>query len=108
MGGVGRRVLFQVRNTLFMKLQGLPLSFFNQNKAGDLISRVNNDTDKLNQFVAQALMQFLGTLFLMTGAAVFALSLNIRLGIAPVLLVLVVLAVTKVSSAWVKARNLKS
>ena len=28
--------------------------------AGDLISRINNDTDKLNQFFAQALMQFLG------------------------------------------------
>ena len=59
MGGVGRRVLFSLRNALFTKLQDLPVAFFNQNKAGDLISRVNNDTDKLNQFVAQALMQFL-------------------------------------------------
>ena len=82
MGGVGRRVLYSLRNALFTKLQDLPVAFFNQNKAGDLISRVNNDTDKLNQFVAQALMQFLSSLFLMTGAAVFALSLNFRLGIA--------------------------
>ena len=59
MGGVGRRVLYSLRNALFTKLQDLPVAFFNQNKAGDLISRVNNDTDKLNQFVAQALMQFL-------------------------------------------------
>src|SRR6185503_12229507 len=81
MGGVGRRILFQVRNSLFMKLQELPVVFFNQNKAGDLISRLNNDTDKLNQFVSQALMQFMGSIFLMTGAAIFLLSLNIRLGI---------------------------
>ena len=54
MGGVGRRVLFELRNALFTKLQELPLDFFNQNKAGDLISRINNDTDKLNQFFAQA------------------------------------------------------
>ena len=67
MGGVGRRVLFSLRNALFTKLQDLPVAFFNQNKAGDLISRVNNDTDKLNQFVAQALMQFLASIFLMTG-----------------------------------------
>ena len=53
MGTVGRRVLFAVRNALFTKLQELPLAFFNQNKAGDLISRINNDTDKLNQFFAQ-------------------------------------------------------
>ena len=108
MGGVGRRVLFSLRNALFTKLQDLPVAFFNENKAGDLISRVNNDTDKLNQFVAQALMQFLSSIFLMTGAAVFALSLNFRLGIAALLPAVGVFAVTKATSAWVKARNMKS
>jgi ATP-binding cassette subfamily B protein len=108
MGGVGRRVLFSLRNALFMKLQDLPVAFFNQNKAGDLISRVNNDTDKLNQFVAQALMQFLSSIFLMAGAAIFALSLNLRLGIAALLPAVGVLAITKATSAWVRARNMKS
>ncbi len=50
----GGDVLFALRNALFTKLQELPLDFFNQNKAGDLISRINNDTDKLNQFFAQS------------------------------------------------------
>ena len=108
MGGVGRRVLFSLRNALFMKLQDLPVAFFNQNKAGDLISRVNNDTDKLNQFVAQALMQFLSSLFLMTGSAIFALSLNLRLGIAALLPAAAVLIVTQATAGWVKARNMKS
>jgi ATP-binding cassette, subfamily B, bacterial len=108
MGGVGRRVLFSLRNALFTKLQDLPVAFFNQNKAGDLISRVNNDTDKLNQFVAQALMQFLSSIFLMTGAAIFVLSLNVRLGIAALLPAVGVLAITKATSTWVKARNMKS
>jgi ATP-binding cassette subfamily B protein len=93
---------------LFTKLQELPLAFFTENKAGDLISRVNNDTDKLNQFVGQALMQFVGSLFLMTGAAVFVLSLNIRMGIAALLPAFGVLVVTKVSSGYVKRKNLKS
>src|SRR6266705_3380471 len=82
MGTVGRTVLFKLCNTLFMKLQELPLLFFNQNKAGDLISRINNDTDKLNQFFSQALVQLTGNLFMMTGAAIFLLSLNILLGLA--------------------------
>ena len=47
MGGVGQRVLFNLRTTIFAKLQELPVAFFNANKAGDLISRINNDTDKL-------------------------------------------------------------
>jgi ATP-binding cassette subfamily B protein len=108
MGGVGRRVLFSLRNALFTKLQDLPVAFFNQNKAGDLISRVNNDTDKLNQFVAQALMQFLSSIFLMTGAAIFALSLNFRLGVAALLPAVGVFAVTKFTAGWVKSRNMKS
>ena len=82
MGSVGRRVLFALRNTLFTKLQHLPLDFFNQNKAGDLISRINNDTDKLNQFFAQSLVQLAANLFMMAGAAIFLVSLNARLGIA--------------------------
>jgi ABC-type multidrug transport system fused ATPase/permease subunit len=108
MGGVGRQVLFGVRNELFAKLQDLPLAFFTENKAGDLISRVNNDTDKLNQFVAQALMQFVSSLFLMTGVAVFVLSLNLRLGAAALLPAIGVFAFTKASSAWVKRRNMRS
>jgi ATP-binding cassette subfamily B protein len=108
MGGVGRRVLFGLRNQLFAKLQDLPLAFFTENKAGDLISRVNNDTDKLNQFVAQALMQFVSSLFLMTGVAVFVLSLNFRLGIAALLPAIGVFAVTKATGAWVQRRNMRS
>ena len=108
MGGVGRRVLFSLRNQLFAKLQDLPLAFFTENKAGDLISRVNNDTDKLNQFVAQALMQFVSSLFLMTGVAVFVLSLNLRLGIVALLPAIGVFAVTKFTSAWVKRKNMRS
>jgi len=108
MGGVGRRVLFTVRNVLFAKLQELPLAFFTENKAGDLISRLNNDTDKLNQFVAQALMQFVSSLFLMTGVAIFVLSLNFRMGIAALLPAIGVFAVTKATGAWVKRRNMRS
>jgi len=108
MGGVGRRVLYGLRNTLFTKLQELPLAFFTENKAGDLISRVNNDTDKLNQFVGQALMQFVGSSFLMTGVAIFVLSLNARMGVAALLPAVGVLVFTKISSGWVKKKNLKS
>jgi ATP-binding cassette subfamily B protein len=108
MGGVGRRVLFRLRNALFTKLQELPLAFFNQNKAGDLISRLNNDTDKLNQFVSQALMQFVGSVFLITGAGVFLISLSVRLGIAALLPAFCVLVITRATSAWLKHKNMKS
>jgi ATP-binding cassette, subfamily B, bacterial len=108
MGGVSRRVLFHLRNALFLKLQDLPVAFFNENKAGDLISRLNNDTDKLNQFVGQALMQFVGSTFLITGAAIFLVSLSIRLGLAALMPALGVLLLMRGTSAWIKRKNLGS
>jgi ATP-binding cassette subfamily B protein len=108
MGAVGRRLLYRLRNSLFTKLQELPVAFFNQNKAGDLISRLNNDTDKLNQFISQALMQFMGNIFMIVGAGVFLLSLNIRLGSAALLPGIIVLIITRLTGPWVKSKNLKS
>jgi ABC-type multidrug transport system fused ATPase/permease subunit len=107
MGSVGRRVLFKLRNALFTKLQELPLDFFNQNKSGDLISRINNDTDKLNQFFAQSLVQLASNVILMAGAAILLLSLNPRVGAAALLPALGVLIVTRSTSAWIKQRNLQ-
>ena len=97
MGRVGRYVLFNLRNTLFTKLQELPLEFFNQNKAGDLISRINNDTDKLNQFFSQALVQLAANVFVMIGAAIFLVTLNARLGLAALAPAAAVLAITRIT-----------
>jgi ATP-binding cassette subfamily B protein len=105
MGSVGQRMLFTLRNAIFNKLQELPVSFFNQNKAGDLISRVNNDTDKLNQFFSQSLMQFVGSIVTMTGAGVFLLAINIKLGLAALSPAILILIFTGIVSPWVKKRN---
>jgi len=111
MGGVGQRIIFALRNAIFNKIQQLPLAFFNENKAGDLISRVNNDTDKLNQFFSQALMQFIGSIVTMIGAGIFLLIINVELGLATLVPALFILIFTRVISPWVKeknAQNLKS
>jgi ATP-binding cassette subfamily B protein len=108
MGGVGQRVLYRLRNQIFNKLQALPIAFFNQNKAGDLISRINNDTDKINQFFSQSLVQFFGNIFLMVGAVIFLLSLNLKLGAATLAPAVALLVITQILSPWVKKKNLVS
>ncbi|HVV56248.1 MAG TPA: ABC transporter ATP-binding protein [Mucilaginibacter sp.] len=105
MGGVGQRMLYTLRNAIFNKIQLLPVAFFNQNKTGDLISRVNNDTDKINTFFSQSLMQFIGNLSIMVGAGVFLLCINFKLGLATVAPGAVAWIVTKVLSPWVKRKN---
>jgi ATP-binding cassette subfamily B protein len=108
MGGIGQRMLYSLRNEVFNKLQELPVDFFNQNKAGDLISRINNDTDKVNQFFSQSLMQFIGSIFTMTGAGIILLCINLPLGLAALSPALIVWVFTKTISPWVKRKNAAS
>ncbi len=105
MGTVGQNVLFKLRNRIFTKLQQLPIAFFHQSKAGDLIARINNDTDKLNQFFSETLMRFVGSLFIMIGTGILILVLNPRLALASLIPALFLLIFTRSISAWVKAKN---
>ena len=104
-GSIGQRLLFTLRNAIFNKLQVLPVSFFHANKAGDLISRVNNDTDKLNTFFSQSLMQFISSIVIMTGAGIFLLIINVQLGAATLIPALLILIFTRLVSPWIKKRN---
>jgi len=108
MGGIGQRMLFSLRNSVFNKLQELPLDFFNQNKAGDLISRINNDTDKVNQFFSQSLMQFISSLITMTGAAIILLIINMPLALAALSPALILWIFTKSISPWIRKKNEQS
>ena len=105
MGTVGQDMLFTLRNAVFNKLQELPVDFFNQNKAGDLISRINNDTDKINQFFSQSLMQFVRFILIMIGAGIFLVSINLPLGAAALAPALFIWIFTRFISPWVKRRN---
>jgi ATP-binding cassette subfamily B protein len=105
MGTVGQNMLFYLRRSVFQKIQELPVTFFNQNKAGDLISRINNDTDKLNQFFSQSLVQFIASLVTVLGAAIFIVSINWHLGILAIGPAILLLVLTRILSPWIKSRN---
>lgn len=105
MGTFGQKLLFTLRNTIFNKLQELPVAFFARNKAGDLISRINNDTDKINQFFSQSLMQFVSTIFIVGGAGIALIWLNWRLGLATLAPAVLMWIYTKLVSPWVKRKN---
>ncbi len=108
MGGVGRRLLFNLRNKIFDKLQELPVAFFNRNKAGDIVSRINNDTEKLNQFFAQALMQFVSNIILIVGTGILLVALDVRLGLIALAPAVLALIATQLLSPWVKRTSLAS
>jgi ATP-binding cassette, subfamily B, bacterial len=78
---ISQRILHTLRGQLFNKIQELPLEFFNQNKGGDVISRVNGDTEKLNDFFGRGLFQFVSNFFIFIGIGVFVFFVSWQLAI---------------------------
>ena len=52
---VGQRIVFDLRQKLFEKLQSLSLRYFDRHRSGDLLSRINNDTAVIQVTVGQEL-----------------------------------------------------
>jgi subfamily B ATP-binding cassette protein MsbA len=50
----GQRVIFKVRNDLYEHIQGLSLSFFQQNRSGSIVSRLTSDIAQAQNFVGNA------------------------------------------------------
>lgn len=105
MGEVGQRTLFHIRGRVFSKIGEMPVAFFHQNKAGDLISRINNDTEKLNNFFSHALVELTGNVVIMLGAGIFMLAINWKLGLLALIPAVFLVAFTRLLSPWVKRKN---
>ncbi|GAB4149476.1 MAG: hypothetical protein OHK0017_13570 [Patescibacteria group bacterium] len=108
MGRLSQRTLFRLRNHLFDHIQTLPIAFFNQNKSGDLISRLNNDTDKINQFLAESLLRSISSFFSMFGTGIFILFINWQMALLTMAAAVVVIFITRLISPWVENLNKKS
>jgi ATP-binding cassette subfamily B protein/subfamily B ATP-binding cassette protein MsbA len=80
-GSVGQRLLASLRVRLFEHFGRLPLAFFDRRPLGDLMSRVTNDVDTLNQLLSQGLTQLLGSLFGLVGIVIAMLLLNVPLAL---------------------------
>ena len=93
-GAIGQGILASFRSRIFGRLQHLPLSYFDRRPVGDLMSRVTNDVDTLNQFLSQGLTQLLGSLFSQLGIVVAMLVLDLRLALACFLIIPVMLLLT--------------
>jgi ATP-binding cassette, subfamily B, multidrug efflux pump len=93
-GAIGQQVLASLRARLFDRLQRLPLGYFDRRPVGDLISRVMNDVDTLNQLLSQGLTQLLGALFSLIGILIAMLTLNLPLALVSFLIIPAVLATT--------------
>ncbi|UCC88712.1 MAG: ABC transporter ATP-binding protein, partial [Anaerolineales bacterium] len=87
MAGISQRALQHMRQDLFQHVQTLPLSFFDRNPAGELMSRLTNDIDAINQAVSQNVTSLLASLLSMAGILIAMFVLNAWLALVTILVI---------------------
>jgi ATP-binding cassette, subfamily B, multidrug efflux pump len=87
MASISQRALKELRHDLFQHLQTLPLSFFDRHPAGELMSRLTNDIDAINQAVSQNVVSLFASVLSMAGILIAMFVLDRWLALASVLVV---------------------
>lgn len=103
-GSIMQRLLAQLRYDIFIKIQSLPISFFDRSEAGDLMSRLLNDVNTVNQAFGLTIPQILGQLFSLVGIITAMLWLNLELGLLSNLVVPLMIVTTTLFSRWARSR----
>ncbi len=73
--GVSRDIEYSMRNDLFQHLETLPMSFYQKNKTGDLMSRATNDLSNVRMLMGPGIMYSANTVIV----AVIAVLLMLRI-----------------------------
>ncbi len=81
MARVSQRVLKGLRKDLFEHLQTLSLSYFNRNTQGELMSRLTNDVEAINQALSQSFVQLISSFLSLIGILVAMFLLNVWLAL---------------------------
>jgi ATP-binding cassette subfamily B multidrug efflux pump len=102
MAGVSQRALQRLRQQLFEHVQTLPMSFFDGNSIGDLMSRLTNDVDAINQAVGQNVTALLASCLSMTGILIAMFALDARLALASLLVIPIMLGLTRLVAVYTR------
>jgi ATP-binding cassette subfamily B protein len=76
---VGQNIMRDLRSAIFVHLQRLPVSYFDRNPIGRLMTRVTNDVDVLNEMFSAGIIALFGDLFMLVGIIVAMARLNVEL-----------------------------
>ncbi|MBI5833513.1 MAG: ABC transporter ATP-binding protein [Armatimonadetes bacterium] len=91
---VSQRAVRDLRRHLFERLQRLSVSFFDTHAHGDVMSRLTNDVDTVNNALSQGVVQLVGSLLGLTATLVMIFWLHWRLALVTMTMVPLIYAVT--------------
>ncbi len=93
----GQSIIFRLRNEMFDHLQRLSLGFFDRNKVGKIMSRVQNDVQQIQELLAGGILNIITSALTLVGIATVMLIMNTRLAL---LTLSVVPALVIVAIVW--------
>ncbi|MFX3636441.1 MAG: ABC transporter ATP-binding protein [Candidatus Pristimantibacillus sp.] len=71
MASVGQRAIYELRNELYRHIQKLDVSFFDRNRTGDLMSRMTNDVNMLQQLISSGMLSIVTDMFTFVAVAAY-------------------------------------
>jgi ATP-binding cassette subfamily B protein len=74
--GASRRIEFDMRNDFYEHLQKLPVSYYQEQRTGDLMSRATNDLSSVRMLMGPAVMHSVSSLIVVTGAFIMMLRIE--------------------------------
>ena len=78
---MGQNVMRDLRLEIFSHLQRLPLSFFDRNPVGRLMTRITTDVENLNELLSSGVVAIFGDVFTLAGIVIVMLWMNWRLAL---------------------------
>jgi ATP-binding cassette subfamily B protein len=94
MVGVGQQLIADMRSELFTHLQALSMSYHDKHRVGDLMSRVTNDSEAINQVLSNGLITFITNILTLGGIMVSMFFLNWALAIGTLILLPLMVYIT--------------
>lgn len=94
MVSVGQRMVADVRAELFTHIQSLSMAYHDRHRTGDLMSRVSNDTEAINQVLSNGLIEFTTNILMLGGIMVAMFVLNWPLACGTLIVLPLMLFVT--------------
>jgi ATP-binding cassette, subfamily B, multidrug efflux pump len=104
---VGQQTMYDMRAEIFRRLQRLPMSYFDRNPVGRLMTRVTTDVDALNDLFAAGVVTMINDLFLLAVMAVLLFTIDRRLAVDALAVLPFILIVTLVFRKYVREANRK-
>jgi ATP-binding cassette subfamily B protein len=102
---VGQQTMYDMRTEIFGHLQRLPMSYFDRNPVGRLMTRVTTDVDALNDLFAAGVVTMINDFFLLVVMAVLLFSIDKRLAVDALAVLPFILLVTMVFRKFVRDAN---